>query len=70
MVEPDKYINNVYKFERGWTIKNQHEIYETYTIIPNEHRNEFLKPFKMSTPLTHAMGKIIPWKTDIIKGFR
>ena len=40
-------------------IKDQQELYEKYTRLPNWHINEIMKSFNTSAPLTHALGIII-----------
>ena len=58
MVETDKYIKNLERFERQLTIKDKKELYETYMKPPNCYRNEIPKSFKTSDSLTHAFGII------------
>ena len=59
MVEPEKYINRVEKFERQLMIKDQQELYKTYTILPTWQRNEISKSLKTSAPLKYTLDIII-----------
>ena len=59
MVEPEKYINKVEKFERKLTRKYNQELYEIYIALPNWYRNGIPNSLKTSATLTHKLGIII-----------